>query len=113
MKSKSRTLAVALGWFVWSSTQAGVTTNTIAQILVVDSVNLVYVYPTGGVLNPPACHGSNGNYYSFSMSRALAKEYLAVLLTAQARGATVTMWGTGSCQDQSVSETLSYLAVQQ
>lgn len=90
---------------------AGETVGTIARILLYSDGNLVYVYPVGGVTNPPACHGSNGNYYSFSMSRPMAKEYLAALIAAQARGALVVLRGTGTCQDQSVSETLQYLSV--
>ena len=41
----------------------------------------------------------------------MAKEYLAALPTAQARGAYVQFTGSGSCDDQSVSETLRYFQV--
>ena len=71
----------------------------------------MYVYPVGGVLNPPGCHGSNGSYYSFSLARPRAKEYLAGLLVAQSQGATVSFYGTGTCTDQSVSETLAYYSI--
>jgi len=83
----------------------------IERILICDGCNLVYVYPVGGVTNPPACHGSNGNYYSFSLGRTRAKEYLAGLLAAQAQGAMVAFYGTGSCTDQAVSETLDYFSI--
>ena len=83
----------------------------IERILIFEGGNLVYVYPVGGLVNPPSCHGANGNYYSFSLSRPRAKEYLAGLLSAQAQGATVSFYGTGSCEDQSVSETLSYFSI--
>lgn len=83
----------------------------IDKILIYEAGNLVYVYPVGGVLNPPSCHGSNGNYYSFSLNRPRAKEYLAGLLAAQAQGAVVEFTGTGTCYDQSVSETLSYFMI--
>jgi hypothetical protein len=83
----------------------------IAKILIYDAGNLVYVFPVGGVVNPPACHGSNGDYYSFSLGRLRAKEYLAGLLAAQAQGAVVEFTGTGTCADQSVSETLSYFMI--
>lgn len=91
---------------------AGTTVSTIAKILVYDTGMLIYVYPTGGVANPPACHGSNGDYYSFSATRPMAKEYLSALLSAQARGATVSLWGADECNDQSVSETLRYLRIE-
>ena len=93
------------------SALAGYALAPIDHILVFDRGMLVYVYPQGGVVNPPACHGSNGNYFSFSMNRPMAKEYLAMLMAAQARGATVNFWGTGTCTDQPVSETLDYLRV--
>jgi hypothetical protein len=83
----------------------------IERILIFEGGNLVYVYPVGGVVNPPACHGSNGSYYSFSLNRPRAKEYLAGMLAAQAQGATVSFYGTGTCEDQSVSETLAYFSI--
>lgn len=91
---------------------AGSSSSTIERILVFEGGMLVYVYPTGGVLNPPACHGSNGNYFSFSMNRPMAKEYLAMLMAAHARGAVVTIWGRSFCHDQPYSETLDYLRVE-
>jgi hypothetical protein len=93
------------------SVQAGITTDTVKSILIFEGGNLIYVYPTNGVTSPPSCHGSNGNYYSFSMGRPLAKSYLAALMTAQAMGYTVNFFGTGTGTDQSVSETLSYINI--
>lgn len=90
---------------------AGTTTSTIDKILLYEDAMLIYVYPKNGVSNPPACHGSNGDYYSFSATRPMAKEYLSALLSAQARGATVILYGAGACNDQSVSETLRYLSI--
>jgi len=93
------------------SAAAASTSARIERLLIFEGGNLVYVYPVGGVVSPPACHGSNGNYYSFSLNRPRAKEYLAGLLSAQAQGATVTFYGTGTCADQSVSETLAYFSI--
>jgi hypothetical protein len=92
---------------------ASITQAKIANLLLFEAGDLVYVYPAGGVVNPPRCHGANGDYYSFSMSRPRAKEYLAALLAAHARGATVTITGTHSCTDQTNSETLYYFSVSQ
>jgi hypothetical protein len=118
MRRHSRGVVFALLVFVAttafaSSTPAvaGTTSAQISTILIYEAGDLVYVYPIGGVQGPPPCHGSNGNYYSFSLSRPRAKEYLAALLAAQARGALVHLWGTGACTDQSMSETLHYFAV--
>lgn len=86
-------------------------TARIERILIFEDGNLVYVFPVGGVVNPPACHASYVSYYSFSLNRPRAKEYLAGLLAAQAQGANVSLYGTGTCHDQSVSETLSYFAI--
>jgi hypothetical protein len=83
----------------------------ISHILLFDGGQLVYVYPEGGVPNAPACHGSNGNYTSFSMTRPMAKAYLAALLAAQLAGKHVDFYTHGQCLDQSVSDTLSYFAV--
>ena len=93
------------------ATHAGFTRAQIDDILVWGQGNMIYVYPVGGVVNPPSCHGSNGNYYSFSMSRPMAKEYLASLMAAMLAGSSVEFWGAGACNDQSVSETLRYFRV--
>ena len=90
--------------------RAGVTHGTIQEILIVSGLNLIYVYPTGGLYNEAACGGSN-NYYSFSGSRPLANAYIAGLLAAEAMGTSVTFWGTGTCADQGTSETLDYFGV--
>jgi hypothetical protein len=111
--SRVRALVAIAGLFATGSASAGITQAKVASLLLYEGGDLVYVYPAGGVQNPPSCHGSNGDYYSFSMSRPRAKEYLAALLAAQARGATVSIHGTGNCQDQSNSETLFYFMVHQ
>jgi len=93
-----------------SAQASGPTTTTLAHILVWSAGNLVYVYPTGGITGGPAC-GSSHPYYSFSYSRPMAAAYLAALLAAQARGTTVTIFATGTCTDESISETLDYFEV--
>ena len=100
-----------IGLMLSSMASASSISARIDRILIFEGGDLVYVYPVGGVVNPPACHGSNGNYYSFSMARPRGKEYLAALLAAQAEGATVSFYGTGACNDQSVSETLAYFSI--
>ncbi|MCS4306752.1 hypothetical protein M2404_001077 [Rheinheimera pacifica] len=73
--------------------------------------NLVYIYPAGGVQNKPACHGSNGDYLSFSMARPMAKEYLSVLMMAFAMQKTVSFRTYRDCVDQPFSDTISYFTV--
>lgn len=90
---------------------AGNFTARISSILLYEDGNLVYIYPQGGVQSPPACHGSNGDYTSFSMNRPRAREYLAALLMAHASGKTVTFRTAGACTDQSVSDTLRYFTI--
>jgi hypothetical protein len=90
---------------------AGVTVAKIEALLIYSGGSIVYVYPVGGVASAPSCHGGNGNYYSFALSRPYAKEYLAALLAAQASGATVTFFGMGTCTEQTVSETLNYFII--
>ncbi len=94
-----------------SDATASTMTSTISSILIFGDGPLVYVYPTNALVGVPACAGSNGPYYSFLLTRPYAKEYLAGLLAAQARGANVTFFGYGDCRDQSVSETLAYFSV--
>jgi hypothetical protein len=101
---------VLVGIFTAVPARASGTTATIAHVLVWSAGNLVYVYPTTGISGSPAC-GTASGYYSFSYSRPMASAYLAALLAAQSRGATVTIWGTGTCTDQSTSETLDYFEV--
>ena len=87
------------------------TTAKISQILLYEDSNLVYIYPEGGVQNPPACHGSNGNYLSFKLDRPMAKEYLSLLMMAFAAQKTVWFRTHRDCVDQSVSDTIMYIKV--
>jgi hypothetical protein len=87
------------------------TTAKIDKILMYEGGSLVYIYPVGGVQNKPACHGSNGDYLSFSMTRPMAKEYLSVLMMAFAAQKRVQFWTSGACVDQPMSETIVYFMV--
>lgn len=87
------------------------TTAKISNILMYEQGNIVYIYPAGGVQNPPTCHGSNGDYLSFKMDRPMAKEYLSVLMMAFATQKTVWFRTYRNCVDQSVSETIMYFRV--
>ncbi len=87
------------------------TTAKIERILMFEGGNMVYIYPEGGVKNPPDCHGSNGDYLSFKMDRPMAKEYLSVLMMAFSANKTVSFRTAGDCIDQSVSETIRYFTV--
>ena len=109
--AQARLATCLIGLALSCAASASAVSARIERLLIFEDGNLVYVWPVGGLPNPPSCHGSNGNYYSFSLNRPRAKEYLAGLLAAQAQGATVTFYGTGTCQDQSVSETLSYFSI--
>jgi hypothetical protein len=89
---------------------ASTNTDTIAKILLDSSGNIVYVYPTNGIPGVPAC-GAGQPYYSFLFTRPMASAYLAGLLSAQARGASVTLYGSSTCSDQSISETVQYFSI--
>ncbi|MBU1620963.1 MAG: hypothetical protein KJ556_11890 [Gammaproteobacteria bacterium] len=107
-------MKIILGALVLSFFSAWVAADTIAKIdsiLMFEGGNLVYIYPVGGVQNKPACHGSNGDYLSFSMARPMAKEYLSVLMMAFVAGKTVSFRTAGACLDQSVSDTIYYISV--
>jgi hypothetical protein len=100
-----------LALFLVSSMLSANTTAKISNILLYEGGNLVYIWVEGGVTNPPACHGSNGDYMSFSMARPMAKEYLSMLMMAFAANKTVFFRTDGACTDQSVSETIRYISV--
>lgn len=87
------------------------TTAKIDKILMYEGGDLIYIYPAGGVQNPPTCHGSNGDYLSFKMSRPMAKEYLSMLMMAFVAQKTVAFRTAGNCIDQAVSETILYITV--
>lgn len=98
--------------FLISFTTLADTEAKIKRIAIIEDPDLVYVYPEGGRVNdPPSCHGSNGEYISFSMNRPRAKEYLATLLVAFAAKKTVYFRTAGDCIDQSISDTLVYFWV--
>ncbi|UTW46439.1 hypothetical protein KFE80_06050 [bacterium SCSIO 12696] len=75
-------ILVAVAFCISSHIFAGTFTAKVEQILLYDDANLIHVYPKGGIPNPPACHGSNGDYATVNMSRLMAKEYLSALLAA-------------------------------
>lgn len=97
--------------FICGSAHASTIQAKISNILVFSRGSLVYVYPLGGVVGKPACDAVGGGYYSFSFTRPMASAYLATLLAAKSTGAFVTLYGTGACTDQPISETLDYLRI--
>ncbi|HEY0924149.1 hypothetical protein [Rheinheimera pacifica] len=105
-----KTFLVALIILFSAGVQAD-TTAKIDKILMFESGNLVYIFPVGGVQNKPACHGSNGDYLSFSMARPMAKEYLSVLMMAFAMQKTVSFRTYRDCIDQPMSDTIMYFTV--
>ena len=105
-----KTLLVALIMLFATGAQAD-TTAKIDKILMYEGGNLVYIYPVGGVQNKPACHGSNGDYLSFSMARPMAKDYLSVLMMAFAMQKTVSFRTYRDCFDQPMSDTIAYFTV--
>lgn len=106
MKTLAFAILLLISFTAFANTEA-----RIKRILMNEDGNLVYIYPEGRVNDPPACHGSNGDYISFSMNRPRAKEYLAMLLVAFAAKKTVFFRTAGDCIDQSISDTLVYFWV--
>ena len=109
---KSVLSALMLGSALMAGTAGASTmTATVSQILLLGGgVNLVYVYPAGGITGSPSCAAGSA-YYSFSYTGTMGSAYLAALLAAQASGASVTLYGSSACTDQSISETLSYFSI--
>lgn len=104
-------IIIGLLFTIFAFDGVAATTAKIERILIYEQGDLVYVYPEGGVKNPPACHGSNGDYLSFRMSRPMAKEYLSVLMMAFVAQKTVIFTTEQKCVDQSVSDTIRYFSV--
>jgi hypothetical protein len=104
-------LFIIIADFYSVSTLANTTAKIDKILMYEQGDNIVYIYPVGGVTNPPACHGSNGDYLTFKMDRPMAKEYLSVLMMAFAAQKTVVFRTAGACVDQSVSETILYFTV--
>ena len=102
---------VILLWMITSFSVMAHTTAKVERISLVGAGNIVYVFPEGGVQNAPACHGSNGDYLTFKMDRPMAKEYLSLLMMAFTAEKTVSFRTAADCVEQSVSETLDYLWV--
>lgn len=102
-----------LAMFMTSTVHATLNGGTakIEKILFYEGGNLIYIYPEGGVQNAPSCHGSNGDYISYSVSRPMAKEYLSGLMSAFIARKSVSFWIDENCVDQSISSTLSYFIV--
>jgi hypothetical protein len=111
MEIRMRFKIVGLIILLLSTTVAADTTAKISEILLYEAGSIAYVYPTGGVQNAPACHGSNGDYLSFSMNRPMAKEYLSMLMMAFATQKTVFFRTERNCVDQSASDTIQYIKV--
>lgn len=112
LKKITKTCCVVALLLLGTAANAGNATAKIEQILLYEDGNLLYVYPAGGVQSAPACHNrTNGDYFTISMARPMAKQYLAALMTAQAMGYVVVLSGTNVCNEQSFAESLSYLRI--
>jgi len=98
-----------------SQVSAGGVTAEISRLLFYEQGDLLYIYPKGGTgaIGSVACHGGNGDYISYKLSRPRAKEYIAALSMAFAANKRVTFFYNDACVDQSVSVTLRYILVHQ
>lgn len=112
MKMKTIIIFICLV-FLASNAFSSSLTAKISRILVIDRTKLVYVYPVGGISTPAACATSSSAkiLYSFSTDRPLAREYLSMLLSAQASGRTVSLYGKNTCVDQTGIETIDYIVI--
>ncbi|MDM3871224.1 hypothetical protein QSV34_07630 [Porticoccus sp. W117] len=104
-------ILIAMAFCASSQAFAGTFTAKVEQILLYDEGNIVYVYPKGGVQNPPSCHGSNGDYATIKMDRPMAKEYLSALLAAMMAKKDVIFRVSDDCQEQSFAVKLRYFTV--
>src|SRR5689334_1514031 len=74
----------------------GVVTGKVLQIVVRASDGLTYAIISGTPTGKPAC--ATGNYWMvMSETSDVGHRQYALLLAAQATGAQITIWGSGTC----------------
>ncbi|UTW46441.1 hypothetical protein KFE80_06060 [bacterium SCSIO 12696] len=104
-------ILMAIAFCISSNIFAATFTGKVETILLYDDGNIIYVYPKGGIPNPPSCHGSNGDYMTVLMNRSMAKEYLSALLAAMMAKKDVTFRISDDCPEQSFAVKLNYFNV--
>ena len=102
-----KALAVLGAITISATATAGSSTNvTITQIFVGNSYgSLLFIAVTSKTGNP-ACNTNATYNFVLPLTTALENQMLAVLLSARATGATVTLTGNGLCDQFSNVETL-------
>jgi hypothetical protein len=93
-----RCLLVCLAAVSGSASAAGAYTGTVASVLAFgNNTNAYFVYINGiGGQSPPSCVTQN-NRFVISPATDAGKAQIASVLSALARGATVSIQGTGTC----------------
>ena len=106
-----RLIIISLSLLFMPLASSGDTFDKISAILMYEQAGLVYIYPEGGVQNPPSCQAPNVNYLSFKLARPMGKEYLSVLMMAFSLQKKVYFRTARDCVDQSTSDTILYFRV--
>jgi hypothetical protein len=100
-------LAIFLGW--GGSVQAGGTQGLVSGVFI-HTPGIVMFQVGSSINNKPSC--ATTNQWAISLSDAMGKPILAVLLSAQAQGKQVIAVGyTNTCRDWGDRELPSYLVI--
>lgn len=92
-----------------TSAHAGTSTGKVSGIFM-HSPNVV-MFAAGAISNVPAC-ASGTQQWAISLADQAGKGFLAILLSAQAQGKSVTVHGyTNTCRDWSDRELPSYILI--
>lgn len=75
---------------------AGTITGTVASVLARASDGLTYVYINGSASGQPAC-ATNTYWMIVNETSDVGHKQYSMLLVAQATGAQVTLYGSGTC----------------
>lgn len=96
---KPMTVLGALTLFVLSAPAAyaaGEATGTVTEILMLnDFPSVLFVKVSGAIVGSPACN--NQNRFVVSTETSPGKQYYAWILAAKQSGATITLYGSNSC----------------
>jgi hypothetical protein len=89
-----------------TASAGSVTGATIRQVQIQTNYNMVFIAISTAKTGNPSC-SANGQFgFVLPLTTALDNQMLAVLLSARATGATVTLTGTGVCDTYPSVETL-------
>lgn len=109
MHKIKRILSILAATTMTTFAYGGSSTGKVAGIFM-HSPDIV-MFSAGQISNPPSCAAAT-NQWAISLSDPAGKGFLAILLSAQAQGKTVTVYGyANTCRDWSDRELPTYIVI--